>query len=60
METLEIARTEKILSDDMFQRLAAIPLIDRYEAYQLLDDQWQGFPLTLRLSRRKDLRRQSR
>ena len=49
METLEIARTEKILSDDMFQRLAAIPLIDRYEAYQLLDDQWQGISLDLEI-----------
>lgn len=49
METLEIARTEKILSDDMFQRLTAIPLIDRYEAYQLLDDQWQGISLDLEI-----------
>jgi type I restriction enzyme M protein len=29
-----------ILSNDIFTRLNAIPLIDKYEAYQLLDDDW--------------------
>lgn len=40
MATVKISREETILSDDIFKRLAAVPLIDRYQAYQLLDDQW--------------------
>ena len=39
MDKIEIAKTETILSEDIFARLADIPLIDKYEAYQLLDDQ---------------------
>ncbi len=37
---ISIAKEEGILSDMIFERLAALPLIDRYEAYQLLDDNW--------------------
>lgn len=40
MATVNIAREETILSNDIFKRLADIPLIDPYHAYQLLDDQW--------------------
>lgn len=31
-----------LLTEDIFQRLQGIALIDRYEAYQLLDDHWTG------------------
>jgi len=45
MSTLKIGRQETILGNDIFQRLAQVepknPLIDKYEAYQLLDDEWQ-------------------
>ena len=40
METIEISKTEQVLGDDIFKRLSGVPLIDKYEAYQLLDDQW--------------------
>lgn len=39
-ETLPAAREESILADMVFDRLSHLPLIDRYEAYQLLDDIW--------------------
>ena len=29
-----------VLCSDIFKRLDSIPLINRYEAYQLLDDEW--------------------
>ncbi|MBJ7900952.1 MAG: type I restriction-modification system subunit M [Cyanobacteria bacterium RI_101] len=32
---------EAILSEDLFARLQAIPLIDKYQAYQLLNNHWQ-------------------
>ncbi|WP_119690908.1 type I restriction-modification system subunit M [Acinetobacter soli] len=41
MQTLHIAQQEHILSDDIFKRLENIPLVDQYQAYQALDDQWQ-------------------
>lgn len=41
MQTLHIAQQEHVLSDDIFKRLENIPLVDQYQAYQALDDQWQ-------------------
>lgn len=32
---------EAILSEDLFTRLESIPLIDQYQAYQLLNNHWQ-------------------
>ena len=40
MEQVEISKEESILSDDVFARLEAIPLVDKYAAFQLLDDDW--------------------
>lgn len=42
MLTLNIAKEKGELSADIFRRLVPIPLIDKYEAYQLLDNSWQG------------------
>ncbi len=41
MQTLNTAQEESVLSDAIFSRLYGIPLIDRYGAYQLLDDEWK-------------------
>lgn len=41
METLPIARTEVTIADDVFMRMNNIPLVDEYEAYQILDDKWK-------------------
>lgn len=41
MDDLVAARGETIISDEIFDRLANIPLVDKYEAYQILDDKWQ-------------------
>lgn len=40
MASLNISKEEAALSADIFARLASIPLINRFEAYQLLDDEW--------------------
>ena len=47
MATVNISREETILSEDIFKRLAAVPLIDPYHAYQLLDDQWTKIAIDL-------------
>ncbi|NEW81745.1 MAG: type I restriction-modification system subunit M [Mariniphaga sp.] len=40
MESVNISREEAVLSKDIFKRMESVPLIDKYEAYQLLDDDW--------------------
>lgn len=47
MRTLVLAGEEAILWKDIVARLAAIPLIDPYEAYQLLDDDWKQIEIDL-------------
>ncbi len=39
-ESVSISKEETKISEDMFDRLENVPLVDRYEAYQLLDDSW--------------------
>jgi len=40
MFTLNVHREESILADNIYQRLDRRPLLDRYNAYQILDNQW--------------------
>lgn len=40
MKSLDLSKEEAVLTDDIFTRLSSFPLINRYEAYQLLDDEW--------------------
>lgn len=47
IESVEISKTENILSADIFERLKNFPLIDKYEAFQLLDDNWTGIAIDL-------------
>lgn len=49
MESIIISKTEEILAENIFQRLAHIPLIDKYEAYQLLDDDWTKIAIDLEI-----------
>lgn len=47
--TLKIQKEQTILGNDIFKRLENIPLIDKYEAYQLLDDNWQSIATDLEI-----------
>lgn len=38
---VQLSREESILSDDIFNRLKTVPLVDEYKAYQILDDHWK-------------------
>lgn len=40
MNEIVLTQEESLLSDNIFDRLISIPLVDKYEAYQLLDDDW--------------------
>lgn len=51
METLNLTREESIISDDVFSRLNGLPLVDKYKAYQLLDDEWKKISVDLEIIR---------
>jgi len=47
MTTLNPSKEEALLSKDVFSHLADIPLIDRYGAYQILDEDWNRIAIDL-------------
>ena len=49
MESLSISKTEEILSENIFARMTDMPLVDKYEAYQLLDDDWTKIAVDLEI-----------
>ena len=49
MTQLNAAGEEERLSREIFARLAGIPLVDRYAAYQLLDDDWKKIAIDLEI-----------
>lgn len=42
METVHIAKEEERITAHIFDSLSGVPLVDRYEAYQIFADQWTG------------------
>lgn len=49
METVIVQREESIVAGEIFARLDDIPLVDKYEAYQILDDKWQTISADLEM-----------
>lgn len=49
METLNISKEETILSNEIFNRLASVPLVDEYKAYQILNDEWVKIAVDLEM-----------
>src|SRR5574344_1111695 len=49
MESIKTSKEEALLSEDIFKRLEPIALIDKYEAYQLRDDDWTKISLDLEI-----------
>lgn len=49
MLTLHVHGQEALISEQLFARLAPLPLIDRYHAYQILDNHWQTIAADLEL-----------
>lgn len=47
--SVNIAREESRLGDELFTCLSAVPLIDPYEAYQLLDEHWREIATDLEM-----------
>ena len=49
MSSLSIPKEETSLCENIFHRLETIPLIDKYDAYQLLDDEWSKIAIDLEM-----------
>lgn len=48
MRELNLSQEEDTITQAIFDRVAALPLVDKYQAYQLLDNQWGGISAILR------------
>lgn len=46
-QTVSLPQEEAALSDDIFARLAGLPLVDQYAAYQLLHEDWEKISVDL-------------
>lgn len=49
METVTIAKAETVIADDIFIRMKGLALVDEYEAYQILDDNWKTISTDLEM-----------
>lgn len=49
MTELNVSQTEDVITQNIFDRVAALPLIDKYQAYQLLDDKWGAIATDLEI-----------
>lgn len=49
MEKITIAKAETVIADDIFRRMEGLPLVDEYEAYQILDDNWKTISTDLEM-----------
>jgi len=49
MDSVNISQEETALSKDIFRRLKSLPLIDKYEAFQILDDEWNKISMDLEI-----------
>lgn len=49
MNGVNISKEEAVLSENIFNRLRDIPLVDVYEAYQVLDNEWNKIAVDLEI-----------
>lgn len=49
MVEVSISKEEEIISENLFGRMEKIPLLDKYEAYQILDDEWKNITADLEM-----------
>jgi len=49
MMSVNISKEEAVLSEEIFRRLLGIPLVDAYEAYQILDNDWNHITVDLEI-----------
>lgn len=50
-DTVDEKDTETEIADEIFTRIDAVPIVDRYSAYQALDDEWKEITADLEILR---------
>ena len=48
-ESVNIPREESVIADNIFARVQQLKLLDKYNAYQLLDDEWTKITIDLEI-----------
>ena len=56
MQTINAVKEKSVLSADIFDRLQDIPLIDKYAAYQVLDEEWKKIAIDLEIIQTEGLK----
>ena len=46
---ISVSSEERVIADEIFKRLSGVPLIDKYAAYQLLDDAWKKIAVDIEI-----------
>ncbi|MCM1078256.1 MAG: type I restriction-modification system subunit M [Bacteroidales bacterium] len=49
MMTVNIQQTQSAISNNLFERLQSIPLVDRYQAYQFFSKDWERIAIDLEI-----------
>ena len=49
MDDVVVAKAETAITNGIFDRIGSIPLVDKYEAYQILDDKWKAIGADLEM-----------
>lgn len=49
MMELNISQMENAITQNIFSRIVPLPLLDKYQAYQLLDNRWEGIATDLEI-----------
>ena len=49
VKIINLAKEETKIAGNIFKRIENIPLVDKYNAYQLLDDVWQGVAVDIEI-----------
>ncbi|MCR5586037.1 MAG: type I restriction-modification system subunit M [Lachnospiraceae bacterium] len=48
-DSVNISKEESIIADEIFNRVSSIKLVDKYDAYQLLDNDWTQIAIDLEI-----------
>lgn len=49
IENINVSKEESVLSENIFERLKDVPLVDSYGAYQILDNSWNKVAVDLEI-----------
>ena len=49
LKEINVNKEEDIIANNLFEKLQNIPLVDKYSAYQSLDDEWQTIAVDLEI-----------